>query len=615
MATDNQYARLFNKSILPLTGFKDYFLDYLRGANESVMAAVFTTGAAYVNGPVPVVATGNNKVNVGAAGGPFKATTGLGGIFSFASADSRLQNINIPPAAGVVFGIGLERALIDQGVIANPRTGLIQYQTIKEDIGRVAAPTSLTSSGTGTLTFNVNSVTSATGHDHTGRKVRIWLKAKEDGGAVGPLSTDPTVAFETLTVSFAGGNNVVTTAHNFGQVVGAESLTAADYIVQLVGPTVKSQAVEDLINTSGCFFLGYITSVAAANPIVTISTSLQKVANFGLSDLSTVFYKDAHGYLKVKVQADASDSGQQQVTVADSSGTARAYFYETGALTVTAGGTNTTAATFTGAGTGYGGKGSGSGNTSTSGTSASAGSVIPGPGAGLVGIGSYSTGGGDGLQGFGQSTGTTQRNGATLYGSFAPAGASGYGIYGGAGVSARGGDGGANNGILGPYGYGGNGGDFTGGANGGYGISATPGSGNTSAIACNGDISFGGVNHPNTQVWGGNVLSQMNIPKAWGTIATDGAGGVTVSDSWGLTYPNPVTIDGNHDIILHFANAFANTNYCVIAQCLNRLGYTTEAVAANTTTTYGLSQIDTSSARVNQATVISRWKFIAFGAI
>lgn len=86
---------------------------------------------------------------------------------------------------------------------------------------------------------------------------------------------------------------------------------------------------------------------------------------------------------------------------------------------------------------------------------------------------------------------------------------------------------------------------------------------------------------------GANKLYSTNTVKAWAKIATDGVGGVTVSDGCNIA---SIAIDAT-DITVTFAHAFANGNYASTA------GAATLGVLANahtpTTTTLKIRQYDT----------------------
>lgn len=271
MATDDQYALLYNKKLLPVTQLREQFLLYLLKQVRSNSQDFFGTDTSLTGAAAAVVASGNNAINIAHAAA-IHATNGLGVTIKVAANDSRLQNIRIPPDAAVLFNVGLEQNDVETGVEVNPRTAAFEYVSLVEQIGRVLNPTSVAVVAS-TLVINVNDLVES-GLDHTGRQVRVWLKSTDNGGP-GPQTADATVAIQTIAIAFTTPNNTITVPNLMGQA--APSTTATDYMVQLIGPTVKQVATENLQNTAGCFFLGNVTSVATGNPITTIDTSGQQV--------------------------------------------------------------------------------------------------------------------------------------------------------------------------------------------------------------------------------------------------------------------------------------------------------------------------------------------------
>ncbi len=391
----------------------------------------------------------------------------------FGANDARLQGIRIPPSA-VVFSVGLETAEIDEGVETNPRTGELEYRKITEAIGRKRAPTSVTYSSP-TLSMVVDSLFDGAGptpKDHTGRKVRVWLKSTQDGGLVGPKSSIEAVAFEELTVSYVG-NNKITLAGKLGQDTGTPSTTASDYWVQIVGPTVTTKTVEDLISTSGAVFLAEVTGVGGVGGVIpggNIATAAQRIIAFSLADTSDVLRRDSHGFVKVRVKADASDAEEPQLEVQNFAGTTVFKVDEDGditAVSVTAspgGSTNQVGVTGTGgltngigvlgngSGTGSGVKGAGGGSAATGveGVGGSAGYGLKGTGGsagGTVAAGVRGNGGAGGSYGV-DGAGTTSFPGVRGVGGSSGSGVEGYGGGGNAnGVVGAGAGSGA--GILG----------------------------------------------------------------------------------------------------------------------------------------------------------------------
>jgi len=279
MATDDQYALLYNKKILPLDQMGPKFLSYLINQLRNYGADTFSTDAVLGTSLVAVAGTGVNRVNV-SSGVAFQAVTGTGRKIKCLNTETRLLTIKVPPVV-TTFTIGIEANDVETGIEVNPRTGAFQYVSMVESMGRVAAPNSVIDNLNGTMTLIVDTLFQA-GDDHSGRSVRVWLKTVENGG-IGPQSSAAAIAIQTIVSTFSGGNNRITIPNYLGQSV--PSPTAANYVVQAVGPTVTRKATEDLANTVGCFYLADITGVTAGNLITTIDTSRQNNVAIPLSDL------------------------------------------------------------------------------------------------------------------------------------------------------------------------------------------------------------------------------------------------------------------------------------------------------------------------------------------
>lgn len=500
MATDQSFARLYNKKILPLDQFDTNLLQYLRGLIDDSITISYFKSTVLLN-QIPVVTTGLNQVNVGATGGPYKATTGLGKVIKFNANDSRLQNIKIPPLAGVPFGVALETALIEDKTEINPRTGAVEYRNIREELGRVLSPSSVTwASGTNTLTFNLDNHFS-TSLDNSGRTARVWMKSLASGGAVGPqVAVDgPGVnaAFYEAVVTFDGTHVQLTivSATPLGQVV--PSTVASDYLILVKGPTVTRQSIEDMRNTTGAVYLATVTSVATATaiPAGNINTLDQRTATFQSTDISAVIITDPHGFAKIQVTADASDNGQAQVSVRNNAAVTTWSVNEKG-VQVGAQGTFAAVAASAVAGVTATGDGIAAGVVGTGGGTNGAGGSFTGGltnGDGVVGVATGTATGVRGTGGANNGVGGTFVGGATNGKGVVSTGTgTGVGVQGtGGATNATGvvGIGGATNGIGvtgtgtgtghgvtgtgGATGAGGMGANFTGGGTGGYGVSGT----------------------------------------------------------------------------------------------------------------------------------------------
>lgn len=281
MTTDAIRTRLYNKKLLDYGSLRTKWLDYMltefRGlhgdaySSDGVLASVAAT--------VTPAATAN-KINI-APVSALKGVTGNGKKISVLGGDSRLQNVWIPPDAGVVYHVGLEQNDVEDGVEVNPRTGEYEYSQYKEALGRVSNPDSVVDNGNGTLTITVNGLCES-GKDYSGRTVRVWLTSRADGG-IGPLSPTASVAFQDINITYSAPNNTILVPNLLGQT--AASTTASNYKVMLNGPTVKRLGAEDLRNTAGCLFLAAVTSVALSSMIVSCDTTDQTVISQSLAQM------------------------------------------------------------------------------------------------------------------------------------------------------------------------------------------------------------------------------------------------------------------------------------------------------------------------------------------
>lgn len=312
MITDSILSAIFNKKIMPVSGFREKFqLALAKMIKEQTAASTQSDGA--IGAAIAITPGGiANSIKV-SDGVNFKAFDGVGNVLKVTTASDMypyLQDVKIPPGAGATFHVGLEQPSqslngqdlggVESGVEVNPRTGEYEYSSYKQMIGRLREPDSVVDNG-GTLTLTVDSLGSAS-WDHSGRKVRVWLKSKLLGGP-GPVSPAESVAIQELTVAYVSGHNVVTTVDLMGQT--SPSTTASDYQVMLMGPTVTKATEEELKYEAGVVFLSAITSVALGNFIGygEIDSSHQRL----IAPLCP------HGNPTIFVQADDQDDDWQSL--------------------------------------------------------------------------------------------------------------------------------------------------------------------------------------------------------------------------------------------------------------------------------------------------------------
>jgi hypothetical protein len=303
MTTGASFVSLEPKRIVGRSDFREYFLDYLRTMSTEVVALTYSVEGTFFD-TISISADGNDKFQLQDGK---KGTDGVGHILQLSNALA--QDVQFENTIAVVYHVGLKYAERPRGVTNNPRTGFPDITRFEETIGESGTPNSVVDNLDGTLTFRVDTVTEAS-VTNAGRKVLVW---KKNPGKDALLEAD---AIEECTVAFSGGQNKITTVGTFGQA--SPSTTAADYVVLLLGPTVKRNT--DLSAASGYHYIGTVTGAGAGSPPSTFDITGQNEINSNFSALDGVTRVDAHGDPKISVQADASDVDENQIEVKSSAG-------------------------------------------------------------------------------------------------------------------------------------------------------------------------------------------------------------------------------------------------------------------------------------------------------
>jgi hypothetical protein len=114
-------------------------------------------------------------------------------------------------------------------------------------------------------------------------------------------------------------------------------------------------------------------------------------------------------------------------------------------------------------------------------------------------------------------------------------------------------------------------------------------------------------------VWDGpapftNRLYSKNIPKVFVRITTDGAGNVTIIEAFGVSQ---VTLTSG-DIVITFANAFANTGFVPIAGS-NSSGHHGVIAYTFNVSSIRMRFMDAAEAQVSAATNVVAGSMIIFG--
>jgi hypothetical protein len=151
------------------------------------------------------------------------------------------------------------------------------------------------------------------------------------------------------------------------------------------------------------------------------------------------------------------------------------------------------------------------------------------------------------------------------------------------------------------------------GGTGGYGVQATPGSGQAVAIRSEGHLLMSGAQPASNVDNGANTFSPAHFAKAWGLIRSNGSGGFQgtngLLDGIGVS---GVALSGS-DIVITFSHAFANANYAITmsaSQSGPKIAYT----SATTTTqlTIKVYAMD-GTTQINPASVVTTVSFACWG--
>lgn len=252
MPTGDTYVNLALKRFLSQNRMSANFLDYTVAMTQDGLSRIFPTSGLFTF-PVPIVQNGAASTFDLNGGSDIEGIDNQGRVLILTGA-SRLTNIPYENTAGDHYWLGMKYIAIPEGIYTNPRTGVVEYDLGKEEVGEYNLPTSVVDNGNGTFTANVNSLF-PDGASHAGRTVKVAL--------INPISIDESVAIEDLTVVYGGGNNTITSTGDLGQTT--ISTNVADYLVMCIGVSVYNAGVAPQPNP---FSSDYITlgNITGGNP-------------------------------------------------------------------------------------------------------------------------------------------------------------------------------------------------------------------------------------------------------------------------------------------------------------------------------------------------------------
>jgi len=246
MPTGDSYVALSLKRFLSQNRMSANWLDYTVDMLRDGISRIFPASGLFT---FPVTITQDGAAStIKFTPDPVEGIDNAGRVLKL-EGTARTQGIPYENTLGDDYWLAMHYIEVPDGVYANPRTGVPEYDKWKEDVGERDNPTSVSDDGDGTFTVNVDSLF-PDGADHTGREVMVWL--------VNPMSSVESVAIETLTVYYSGGN-LIASGGDLGQ--STISTNVADYQVALVGVSIYNAGPTPSANpfTADYCILGFVT--------------------------------------------------------------------------------------------------------------------------------------------------------------------------------------------------------------------------------------------------------------------------------------------------------------------------------------------------------------------
>lgn len=309
MSTGDKFLAIQPKRLLGYQDFGERFLDYLVARQDDFHERAFGIDGVFGGVPITISVHSGNLLQLDND----QAGTDNNGhmLETDAELSGRDVGLAFQNTGSVLYDLALHYAERPRGVQVNPRTAKPEFISWEETIGERADPDSVTDNGS-TITFEVDAVVnpfSPSVIDGGGRKCLVWKIQP------GESALTEAVAVELCIVVF-GTNNEITTTGLLGQTT--VSTTAADYQVLLLGPTIIRNAIQDLETTAAYEFIGQLLG---GTPPASFDISSQNDLGSGFAiAMNQITRTDAHGDLKIRVNADASDVDEPQISVDDSGG-------------------------------------------------------------------------------------------------------------------------------------------------------------------------------------------------------------------------------------------------------------------------------------------------------
>jgi hypothetical protein len=223
MPTGDERVNLALKRFLSQNRMDANFMEYLDTILTDGLSRIFPASGLFTY-PVNFAFPASGEFSL--TPDPIEGIDDQGHVL-IAEGSDRLSNISFEDDGSSSYWVGLKYIQIPSGVYANPRTGVPEYDKWADETGEVNYASDVTDLGGGSIELELDLIF-PDGANHAGRVVRAYL--------TNPVSLDPAVAFEDLTVSFVGGHNIIQTSGSFGQ--GAVSPNPTSYRVACLGVSV-----------------------------------------------------------------------------------------------------------------------------------------------------------------------------------------------------------------------------------------------------------------------------------------------------------------------------------------------------------------------------------------
>ncbi len=274
MSTGLTKLTFSSKRLLGKEDFETRFFGYLKDSIKQTNQA-YSVSDMILNGSFTFDDDGNDKFKIEKSATTTKAIDANGEILdpALSPADAYVEDVDFPNTNTIPYYVGLQHADLPSKLAINPRTGMPEWIEQTETIGVTDEPDSVVDNGNGTLTANLDTICG--GLDCSGRTAVIFQSDLARGVLVF------SEALETLTVSWSGSANTITTAGMLGQA--AISTTAADYTIVLLGPIVRGTT--GIKTQDGVVYVGKITGNGPAATPTAFDYTDQRSA----SSLSSIF--------------------------------------------------------------------------------------------------------------------------------------------------------------------------------------------------------------------------------------------------------------------------------------------------------------------------------------